>query len=250
MASAFAAAATLAAAALVLFGAGERGTDIALKATARLSFLLFWLAYAGGGLAMLAGPGLQSLKRHGREFGLAFASAHLIHIALVVWLCWIGAAPDAGVFRFFLPPLVFVYILALFSIRRLRQALGRIGWWLLRTFAMTYIAYAFATDFWPYPLGGAVHILEYLPFAVLSIAARSSTSPRFCLLFWTAGASASWHICPAGAAVAWIPSEVPAVRHGSQNRNPCNLLSVCRDHHCGIRSTKMSRRYRIVCAVV
>ena len=169
-ASAFAAAATVAAAALVLFGAGERGTDIALKATARLSFLLFWLAYAGGGLAALVGPALQLLKRHGRDFGLAFASAHLIHIALVVWLCWIGAAPDAGVFRFFVPPLVFVYILALFSIRRLQQVLGRTGWWLLRTFAMTYIAYAFAADFRPYPLGGTMHILEYLPFAVLSIA--------------------------------------------------------------------------------
>jgi hypothetical protein len=169
MASAFAAAATLAAAALVLFGAGERGTDLALKATARLSFLLFWLAYAGGGLAALVGPALQPLKRHGREFGLAFASAHLIHIALVVWLCWIGVAPDAGVFRFFVPPLVFVYILALFSIRRLQQALGRTGWRLLRTFAMTYIAYAFAADFRPYPLGGTMHILGYLPFAVLSI---------------------------------------------------------------------------------
>ena len=54
MGAAFAAAAALAGIALAAFGAGERGTDIALKVTARFSFLLFWLAYAGGGLAAAA----------------------------------------------------------------------------------------------------------------------------------------------------------------------------------------------------
>jgi hypothetical protein len=171
MGSAFAAAAVLAAATLAVFGAGERGTDIALQATARLSFLLFWLAFAGSGLALIAPPVLQPLKRHGRDFGLAFASAHLVHVGLVVWLCWIGAAPNAGTFRFFVPPLLFVYVLALFSIRRLQQALGRNGWWWLRNVAMVWIAYAFAVDFLRYPLlDGPKHLVEYLPFALLSIA--------------------------------------------------------------------------------
>jgi hypothetical protein len=31
--------------ALAALGHGERGTDVALQMTARLSFLLFWLAY-------------------------------------------------------------------------------------------------------------------------------------------------------------------------------------------------------------
>jgi hypothetical protein len=167
---AFAAAALLAAALLAVFGAGENGTDIALQVTARFSFLLFWLAYAGGGLALL-GPALAPLRRHGRDFGLAFASAHLVHAGLVGWLCWIGAAPGMGVFLFFGPPLAAVYILALFSIRRLQQALGRTGWWWLRTVAMNSIAYAFASDFLTYPFtGGAKHVAEYLPFAALSVA--------------------------------------------------------------------------------
>jgi hypothetical protein len=55
---------------------------LALELTARWSFLLFWLAYAGNAVAILFGAQLAA----GREFGLAFASAHLVHIGLVVWL--------------------------------------------------------------------------------------------------------------------------------------------------------------------
>jgi len=171
MGAAFAAAAAVAAVVLAVFGTAERGTDIALQATARLSFLLFWPAYAGSGLVALLGPAWQPLQRHGRTFGLAFASAHLVHVALVAWLCWIGPVPARGTFILFGPALVFIYLLALLSIRSLQQRLGRSGWWLLRTVAVNYIAYAFAADFLRYPLlGDAKHIAEYLPFAILSIA--------------------------------------------------------------------------------
>jgi hypothetical protein len=170
MGAAFGGAATLAAAALAAFGANERGTDIALQVTARFSFLLFWLAYTGAGLVALLGPTAQPLKRHGRDFGLAFASAHLVHVGLLVWLCWIGAAPVTGVFLFFGPPLACVYLLVLFSLRRLQQAFGPSVWWWLRTLAMNYVAYAFATDFLKYPFtGGVKHVVEYLPFAALCV---------------------------------------------------------------------------------
>jgi hypothetical protein len=169
--SAFAAAAILAAITLAAFGTGEHGTVMALRVTARFSFLLFWLAYAGAGLAALLGGAFYPLKRHGREFGLAFAAAHLVHVGLVARLCWIGAAPAAGVFLFFSPPLAFIYVLTLFSIGRLQQALGRTGWWWLRTVAMNYVAYAFAVDFLRDPLQrGAAPAVEYLPFAALSLA--------------------------------------------------------------------------------
>src|SRR5271166_5661499 len=87
MGSAFAANAVLAAIVLAVFGAGKLGTGHALQITARFSFLLFWLAYASGGLALLIGPTAEFLRRHGRDFGLAFASAHLVHLGLVVWHC-------------------------------------------------------------------------------------------------------------------------------------------------------------------
>jgi hypothetical protein len=171
MALAFAAALALAAGVLVTFGAAERGTDIALQMTARFSFLLFWLAYTGGGLAVILGPAVEPVRLHGREFGLSFASAHLVHIGLVVWLCWIGAVPGTGVFLFFGPPLATIYVLALFSIRSIQQMIGHVLWRVLRTVGMTYIAYAFAADFIRAPLSSDTrHLVMYTPFAVLSIA--------------------------------------------------------------------------------
>jgi hypothetical protein len=171
MGSAFAANAVLAAIVLAVFGAGTLGTVDALQTTARFSFLVFWLAYASGGLALLVRPAAKFLRRHGRDLGLAFAAAHLVHILMVVWLCWIGATPGRAVFIFFVPPAVVLYVLALFSIPTLQQRLGRTLWTVLRTVGMTYIAYAFASDFVVAPFGGdTTHVLRYAPFAILSVA--------------------------------------------------------------------------------
>ena len=63
----------LAATAFAIFGIGERGTTIALRLTARWSFVLFWLAYTGGPMARLFGPRLAGVARRGRDFGLADA---------------------------------------------------------------------------------------------------------------------------------------------------------------------------------
>src|SRR6516162_5012097 len=108
---------------LTVFGAGERGTLLGLQATARFSFLLFWPAYAGSALCALFGQTFLPLKRRGREFGLAFAAAHLPHVGLVAWLSFIGAAPPRGTFVFFGIAVVFTYLLALFSLASARLAL-------------------------------------------------------------------------------------------------------------------------------
>lgn len=52
MAAAFLIALASAIAVLAIFGAEERGTVIALRVTARWSFLLFWLAYTGSATAL------------------------------------------------------------------------------------------------------------------------------------------------------------------------------------------------------
>ena len=145
--SAFCAALGLAALVLWIVGPGVKGTILALQLTARFSFLLFWSAYTAGALAALFGPAFEPLKRHAREFGLAFASAHLVHLALVAWLTYIGAAPSRGVFVFFGIAALWVYLLALFSIPRLQQSLGSKGWWFLRFVGLNFIAYDFAKDF-------------------------------------------------------------------------------------------------------
>jgi hypothetical protein len=185
---AFCAALGLAAVALGTLGAGARGTDAALAATARLSFLLFWIAYAGSALATLFGRTFQPFRQRAREFGLAFASAHLVHIGLVGWLCLIDAAPPVSTFVFFGIALFWTYLLALFSIGRVHQALNPKIWWLVRAVGLNYIAYAFAVDFLNHPVyGGIKHVIAYLPFAILAI-----TGPIIRMLAFTRRISQVW----------------------------------------------------------
>jgi hypothetical protein len=177
MGSAFCAALGLAALVLAALGTGERGTDVALQLTARFSFLLFWPAYAAGAMTALFGTVFEPFKRRAREFGLAFASAHLVHLALVAWLTYIGDAPPREVFIFFGVAVLWTYLLALFSVRRLQLALGSKGWWCLRVLGLNYIAYAFASDFLRYPqLSSIKYLVGYVPFAVLSV-----VGPLICL---------------------------------------------------------------------
>ena len=145
--SAFCAALGLAVLVLVALGPGKQGTDVALQVTARFSFLLFWLAYTGAAMTALFGPAFEPFKKRARELGLAFASAHLVHIALVAWLTHIGNAPPRGVFVFFGVAVLWTYLLALFSIARLQRTLGSKGWWLLRVVGLNYIACAFCERF-------------------------------------------------------------------------------------------------------
>jgi hypothetical protein len=188
MCSAFGAALILAVIVIVALGAGERGTVAALRASARFSFLLFWIAYAGRALTALFGPPFQPLKQRAREFGLAFAAAHLVHIGLVGWLCWIGAAPAVGVFVFFGVAAIFTYLLAILSIGNLQQLLGPRWWWLLRTVGMNYIAYAFFVDFANDPLNGSIkHLVLYFPFAILAV-----VGPFLRLAAWTLQMKHRW----------------------------------------------------------
>jgi hypothetical protein len=189
MGAAFCSALALAVLVLAVAGADARGTVTALRVTARFSFLLFWLAYTGKALATLFGQHFAPIARRGREFGLAFASAHLVHVALLVWLYQISTRPPVseGTFVFFGIGLVWTYLLALFSIKRLAQAIGP-AWRILRFIGLEYIALAFFADFVFNPLLGGTFekgpkaVLEYLPFSILTIIGpvlRLATLPRW-----------------------------------------------------------------------
>lgn len=161
----------LAFAVLSIDGKGEAGTYLALAVTARFSFLLFWLAYAGSAMAALFGPALVPLKQRGREFGLAFASALQVHIGLVVWLCYLGAVPPLRTFEIFGTALLWLYLITLFSFNRTRQKLYPAAQRIIFFIGLNYIAFAFALDFFRTPLqGGLKHILFYLPFTIMSVA--------------------------------------------------------------------------------
>ena len=172
MAGGFVAAAILAASVLAAAGTDAHGTSAALRVTARLSFIIFCPAYIGGSLAELFGPRFLPVKRRGRVLGLAFAAAQLVHLSLVGWLCWIGAAPGAGVFVIFGAAALCTYLLALGSIGAVQRALGATGWRVLRFVGMNYIALAFLKDFLRMPRPpGLKDLVFYGPFLALSIAA-------------------------------------------------------------------------------
>jgi hypothetical protein len=190
MAAAFGAALLLAVMVLAVTGADPHGTAAALRATARLSYVLFWPAYAGGALTRLFGSRFLPLAQRARCFGLAFAAAHLVHIGLVVWLYRISVRPPLSetMFWFFAIAAAWTYLIALLSIAWLAEVVGRSRCRILRTIAVEYIAFAFLVDFVITPLRfGVRQPLEYLPFAILAVAgpvlrvtalARGGRTPR------------------------------------------------------------------------
>jgi hypothetical protein len=153
MTAALIVAAALAAVIFLRHGTGEQSTIRALQITARWSFLLFWPAYSGGAIARLFGPYLDGLAHYGRDFGLAFGSAQLVHVGLILWLNYIAPGPNGGMV-FFWVGILCVYLLALFSLPSLRASLGKRSWQTFRTATLEYIALAFAADFILLPLNG------------------------------------------------------------------------------------------------
>ena len=172
MAAGFVVALVLAAIVLAIFDAGERGTTIALRLTARWSFLLFWLAYAGNAMANLFGPRFGGLARRGRDLGLAFASAQLVHVGLVLWIFYLAPRQNGGMV-FFWVGILCTYLLVLFSLPGLRDALGPHLWRMFRTITVEYIALVFAADFILGPLQatrlGKYPLLTYVPFALMLV---------------------------------------------------------------------------------
>lgn len=176
MGTAFGFALAIAVAILAVQGAGNSGTRLALEITARFSFLLFFLAYAGGAIANLFH--IAQLAGRGREFGLAFAAAHLVHVGLIVWLGIIlGRVPlSGGLLLFFMIALFATYLLAGLSFGGVKS-IGPAAWRWIRFLGMNYILIAFARDFvLPvlYPKPSQInpgHYLFYAPFMALSLAA-------------------------------------------------------------------------------
>jgi hypothetical protein len=84
----------LAAIVLAVLGADKLGIVAALQITARFSFLLYWLAHAGGGLVVLVGSAIEPRGSHGLDFGLAFAAAEAIQSNIDQVLAKLGVRAD------------------------------------------------------------------------------------------------------------------------------------------------------------
>jgi hypothetical protein len=152
-------------------GPGER-VDMALRATARWSFLLFWLASAGRALSTLFGPRFQALAKRARDFGLAFASAHLVHLGLVAWVYYSSTEPPGRQTLIFFGIAAFwTYLLAILSIKRLSARLSPKVWRIVRMVGVEYIAFAFLVDFNKISFqDGIGNVLVYLPLLALAAA--------------------------------------------------------------------------------
>jgi hypothetical protein len=164
---AFSGALAIAIVVLVIEGVETSGTTVGLRLTARFSYAFFWLSYVGGAIAILFGPAFNIIPRRAREFGLAFASAQLVHVGLVLWLAWISPPQPIGaaVMPFFAIGVVWTYLLAALSIDRARDLFSPYMLKVMRTIGSEYIALTFFTDFVLVPRYPPSHaILLYLPF--------------------------------------------------------------------------------------
>jgi hypothetical protein len=159
-------------AAVYALGTPLHRLGMALRATARWSFLWFCLATYGGAMSALFGLRFAALARKGRDFGLAFASAHSVHIALVAWLLYSSPYAIPRMYLIVFSVGVFwVYVLAAFSLSgTLSARLGPQRWKIVRTIGVEYLAFAFAFEFANRILDGdRTNALHYFPLLAAAV---------------------------------------------------------------------------------
>ena len=152
------------------FGPRERMAN-ALQATGRWSFALFWLATVAGPLRTLFGPTFKPLAQRARDLGLCYASAHLVHLGLVVWM-YVVSVPDlTRPFVIFLGAGYFwTYLLAALSFGPVSGAVGARVARVLRIIGVEYITLVFFVDFNKDPISSPGRIAYYAPFLALTVA--------------------------------------------------------------------------------
>ena len=160
----------VATAVLGICGVGEHGLHLALRVTARWSFMWFWGAYAGGALGSVFGESFRALARRGRALGLSYAAAQTVHAGIVAWLYCVAVKPPLGAkgAAFFLVGLGITYVLVGLSFGGARRLPGWV-WKLVRVGGMEYIALAFFVDFVRHPVRGVWDEVFYWPFIGLAV---------------------------------------------------------------------------------
>jgi hypothetical protein len=154
-------------------GAPNDQLGVALRWTARWSFVWFWLASCSAALGVLFGARFLPLATRARQFGLAFAAAHLVHVVLVAYMLHGATTPFARQpLIFFGTGVFFVYLMALLSLSgRLRELIGARAWRAVRVIGLEYINYAYYSDFHGKTFHkGVVNLVVYLPFLLLVLA--------------------------------------------------------------------------------
>ena len=158
---------------IAIYGAGEEGARVTIRATARTSFFLFLTAFTATALVRLWPGGLTRWVRANRRYiGVSFGVSHALHAAGIAALAFITsgdsiretdtAALVGGSLAY-----LFIAAMVLTSFDRTAAMLGQKNWQILHTTGM-YILWA--VFFFSYG-GRAVVSVYYAPLALLLISA-------------------------------------------------------------------------------
>lgn len=130
---------SLAIALLLVAGSDSDGTELALRATARISFVWFILAFVASPLDQLRPSRLSAwLVRRRRAIGVVFGLSMAIHVGFIsrLFVLHVPERPpmvtDADFF-IGIPGLVLVALLTVTSAQAPRERLGEIAWKRLHT---------------------------------------------------------------------------------------------------------------------
>jgi DMSO/TMAO reductase YedYZ heme-binding membrane subunit len=135
----------------VSLGPGEAGLRLAIRLTARTSFLLFALAFLASALQALSpGPISQYLVRNRRYLGLSFGVSHLYHLAAILLLVAQAPSGRVGGMADFVPGgFLYLWILLMMatSSNRAVHWLGPRRWRVLHRLGMYFIFVGFLKGF-------------------------------------------------------------------------------------------------------
>jgi hypothetical protein len=142
----------------------------ALQATARWSFVWFWLATVASPLRTLFGATFNPLAQRARDLGLCFAAALLVHLGLVVWM-FVVSVPELtrDFLIFFGVGIVWTYLLAALSFKAVTAAVGAKLTRGLRTVGVEYLSLVFFVDFDKDPFASPERLAYYAPFLALTV---------------------------------------------------------------------------------
>jgi len=158
---------------IAIYGAGEEGARVTIRATARTSFVLFLIAFTATALVRFWPGGVTKWARANRRYiGVSFAVSHAIHaigIAALAYLTSGASIRETDIATLVGGLLAYLLIAAMVvtSFDRTTAMLGQKRWRILHVVGIYYIWMVF---FFSYG-GRAVVSIYYAPLALLLITA-------------------------------------------------------------------------------
>ena len=158
---------------IAIYGTGEEGVRVVIRATARTSFVIFLTAFTATALVKLwPGSVTKWIRSNRRYIGVSFAVSHSMHAAAILALALLTAG--ASIRETDAPALIggslaylFIAAMVATSFDRTTVLLGQRRWQLLHTVGIYYLFLIFLFSYG----GRAVVSIYHVPLAVLLVAA-------------------------------------------------------------------------------